>query len=163
MTGPLITADPGANGGLAWGDAESPLGIRKFPETEHDLRDLLVEIQSLWPGVRVPVVIEDNTGFMSGSTGAAASRFRFGENTGVLKGLLIALNFVVHYTRPSAWQRGARIKRKKSSFLGNQTKWKAYLKSEAQRLFPEHSKKITLATSDAVLIYRHARQPDFLP
>ncbi len=109
-----------------------------MPETAHDTAELLRRLQGAFrPGDRA--VMEKVNSMPSDGHMQA---FRFGENFGVLQGLLAGLGIPYDFASPQAWQKrvGALPKEK-----GDR---KNALKAFAQRRYPHL--KVTLATADAL-------------
>lgn len=90
------------------------------------------------------------------------SMFSFGENYGIIQGVLSALNIPYETKSPIEWQRliGITPRTRKNKKTGTEqeskSQWKNRLKSKAQQLFPKI--KITLQIADALLIAEAARR-----
>ena len=79
--------------------------------------------------------------------------FNFGKGVGHLEAITYTLGFELRQIMPQKWQ--------KALSLGNsngmsKTDWKNKLKATAQHLYP--NVKVTLSTSDALLIYHAAHR-----
>ena len=134
--------DPGKNGGLAWGDG-SPgfVFCEKTPATTGEMVNLLRNI-------RPDKASLEQVGGYIGKAQPGSAMFVFGQSFGEFLGSLSALRIEFKLITPQAWQ--------KALALGNsngltKTEWKNKLKRRAEELYPKS--KITLATSDAILIY----------
>lgn len=134
--------DPGKNGGFAWGDGtRGRVECAKVPATTGEMVNLL---RIIAPD---KATLEKVGGYI-GKIQPGAAMFTFGQSFGELRGALAALRIDFSMITPQAWQ--------KSLSLGTstgmpKTEWKNKLKRLAEDLYP--ATKITLATSDAVLIY----------
>lgn len=151
-TNPIILGiDPGKSGGLCWGVAGclSP-ATAHMPESETDLRDLIRDIDN---GER-PVVawLEDLPKFVGKAIPSSTTAVLF-RNDGILRGLLLERGIQLREVGPRKWQSAVGMSGGGAS--ESKTQWKNRLKALAQRLYPKT--KITLSTSDAVLIW-HAAQ-----
>lgn len=122
-----------------------------------------VEIKARARGSRPFAVIEKVGGFMgreAGEGGAPRNRasahtmFQFGVGYGLLRMALIAAGIPFEEVLPRKWQGGLGISPRKKT--EGKTEWKNRLKARAQQLFP--ATKVTLATSDALLLAEYARR-----
>ena len=68
---------------------------------------------------------------------------------------LLALGMPTEKVTPQKWQKVYQLGSSKSY---TKIQWKNKLKAKAQQLFPSLGKKITLSTSDALLIAEYARR-----
>lgn len=92
--------------------------------------------------------IEEVGGFI-GKAQPGSAMFKFGFNAGLIRGMLMALDWRIILVRPAKWQAGLGLGGSKS--CASKADWKKKLKGEAERRFPG-VKGITLATADALLI-----------
>lgn len=144
--------DPGASGGLAWVSASSSQAVA-MPKTERDVWDLFA-----WKGANGQLigaasfaVIEAVHSFPGQGV---ASTFAFGRSYGFLRACLIAAEIPFEEVQPRVWQKVMGIlKRDKDE---SKTAFKNRLKAKAQQLFP--TEKVTLATSDALLLAEYCRR-----
>ena len=136
----FIAIDPGKNGGIAWRDENGVWAI-DMPGTARDLVDALRGICVQFPCVFMECVIERVHAM---PRDGSASAFAFGENFGMLQGVLAALGIPYRFVTPQTWQRkvGALPKEKKDR--------KNAIKEFAQQRHPRL--KITLKTADALAI-----------
>jgi hypothetical protein len=140
----FLGIDPGKSGGVfAFGDLRIPI-IHKCPDTIKDMAELIWEIKSL--DARYYTVIELVHSFPGNGS---VSSFKFGRNYGEWLGILAALSMPYVQVSPNKWMKhfGAMPKEKKDR--------KNHIKHLAQQRFPDL--KITLATSDAVLMALYAK------
>jgi crossover junction endodeoxyribonuclease RuvC len=135
----VIGLDPGASGGIAW-IVDGVADCRKMPETERDIWELLSVLR-----------LRGGTAFIervhSMPKQGVASSFKFGQQYGTLRGMLIGSEIPFEEVTPQRWQKA----------LGCLTKGdKNVSKAKAQQLFPHL--KITHAVADALLIAEYARR-----
>lgn len=146
----LIAIDPGASGGIVFGDptsAKDPV-LENMPETVHDLAELLGDASQEGP---THVFVELVGGYV-GKAQPASSAFVFGEGYGRIQGVLAALSIPFTLIRPQAWQKALSLG--VSTGL-SKSQWKNKLKAKAQQLYPKS--KVTLQTADALLIWHAAK------
>lgn len=159
----FIGIDPGASGGIAW-IKPSGSGAEKMPETDDDIWDMLVgAIGARGVRGRVRVLLEKvgparrrdpETG--KSFTQGVASTFKFGQNYGLLRGMLTAADGVSwDLVVPKKWQAEFSLVIPKSRGL-TPTQKKNEHKAAAQRLFPDI--KVTHARADALLIAEYLRR-----
>lgn len=137
----FVGVDPGASGGMAviWHDGQ--YDAWKMPETEDDVVELLLELQS---ANELFAVLEK---VHSMPKQGVASSFAFGVSYGGLRMALAALKIRREHVTPQKWQKE----------LGCLTKGdKNVSKRRAQELFPKI--KVTHAIADALLIAEYARR-----
>lgn len=151
MSSTTIAIDPGINGAVVWGTGLHDVAFAVMPDTPADIRDLFRDI--LVDGIDPVCHMELVGGFAGNTSGTAHSGFQFGNNNGVLLGILAALEIPVVRHRPQAWQKLLGLS---SSKHLSKSQHKAKLKARAQELFP--GIKVTLKNADALLIYHLACQ-----
>lgn len=137
----FLGVDPGASGGIAviWSGGDG--SAWNMPETEDDIVELLLELQS---ANELFAVIEK---VHSMPKQGVASSFAFGVSYGGLRMALAALKIRREHVTPQKWQKE----------LGCLTKGdKNVSKRRAQELFPKI--KVTHAIADALLIAEYARR-----
>ena len=134
----FIAIDPGKNGGIAWRDASGVQAIA-MPDTVRDLADALRGICAAPDVSQIECVVERVHAM---PRDGSASAFAFGENFGLLQGVLTTLGIPYRFVTPPAWQRkvGTLPKEKKDR--------KNALKAFAQQRHPHLH--VTLKTSDAL-------------
>lgn len=150
----IVAIDPGASGAfceLVNGDVV----MHKMPDTDHDVYNLVTAIfESTPPSDRV-VYLEKVGGFMGSRAGegdekhnmaAAHTMFKFGQNYGFLRGVLTANHCRIELVVPRTWQKDLAI-------AASGVERKRRLKEVAQQRHPDLSKKITLQTCDALLLF----------
>lgn len=137
----LITIDPGKNGGIAFRIAG--VDAVPMPETVHDLvREIERILGSAAPGDDVSAVIER---VHSMPTDAASAAFTFGENFGMIQGVLAALKIPYSFVAPHVWQK------KVGALPKDKAERKRALKAFAQQRYPHVT--VTLKTADALAMY----------
>jgi crossover junction endodeoxyribonuclease RuvC len=152
----LVAIDPGASGGIVFGDPKSSKdpALVNMPETVHDLAEVL----------RDAAVEGDAHAFVElvggyiGKAQPASSAFVFGENYGKIQGVLAALGIPFTLVRPQKWQLALSLGNSKGM---TKSQWKGKLKAKAQQLYPQS--KVTLQTADALLIWHAAKHKHIAP
>ena len=143
-----IGIDPGKSGGVACVTGDFMECI-KCPGTIADMAQLLSMIKEAgkYEGTKALAIIES---VHSMPKQGVKSTFTFGQNYGQWLGILSALKIPYRQVTPNKWMQsfGAMPKDKKDR--------KNHIKHLAQQRYPEQ--KITLATSDAILIAEYCRQ-----
>lgn len=156
-----IGIDPGVSGGIAIID-KNKISALPMPISETDLWDI-IKIYAT-PVVRHPsnngyqayAIMEKVAGMVHSSVGLpnlGSSMFSFGRSYGLCWMALIAAGIPFDLVHPRTWQKSYNISKDKGEAYN---KWKGRLKGVAQRLFPRT--KVTLATSDALLLAEYARR-----
>ena len=142
----FIGIDPGISGGIAiiYNDAYS---VTKCPNTIQEMADVLITLKDQAPNLPMYCIIE-KVHSMPGNSGR--SMFTFGCNYGQWLGILATLRIPYVEVTPNKWVSfyGSRPKDKKDR--------KNHLKHLAQQRYPDV--KITLATSDAMLIAHYLKE-----
>lgn len=155
--------DPGVSGGLAaiWDDQVELLAM---PEDAAGLWHWLrAWTSSEW---NVIACMELVTGWVGGhnreggeeqaeKTNPGAHMFRFGTNNGMLLMGLHAAGISVDVVSPRVWQKAVGVDVREKGI--SSTAWKNVLKQRAIELYPDLKKKITKATSDALLLAHYCR------
>lgn len=151
----ILGIDPGKSGGLCWGPAGClDPATAHMPESETDLRDLIRDIDN--GETDVVAWLEDLPKYTGKNIPSSTIAVLF-RNDGILRGLLLERGIQTNTVHPKKWQSACGMTGGGSS--ESKTQWKNRLKALAQRLYPKT--KITLSTSDAVLIW-HAAQRDLI-
>ena len=142
-----IGIDPGVSGGIACITCEELFTV-KCPETIADMNDKVeaINVVSQHSGYKAYAVIE-SVHSMPGQ--GVASTFKFGKNYGEWLGILAANKIPYIQVTPQKWMKqfGAMPRDKKDR--------KNHIKHLAQQRYPDN--KITLATSDSILIAEYCR------
>ena len=146
----IMGIDPGTNGGIAVLDRDGKvLEVGKMPATPQDILDFLGE----YSGQDVTAALEDVGHGIPGQSSKATATFA--RHNGHLEMALLALGMPTEKVTPQKWQKVYQLGSSKSC---TKIQWKNKLKAKAQQLFPSLGKKITLSTSDALLIAEYARR-----
>lgn len=150
----IIAIDPGKSGGIAFESETGKVLSFSMPETDGDVVSLFDDIPEAYclPQEQITVVIEKVGGF-AGTGQPGSAMFKFGENCGFIRGVVMSHRWRVEMVTPQAWMKALSLGTKSGM---SKTDWKNKLKGEAQRLFPDQ--KVTLKTSDALLILEYARR-----
>lgn len=157
----FLAIDPGASGGLAW-NSFVELSCDKMPKTEKEIVNLICGLTFERP----TVVLEQVGGFI-GKGQPGSSMFSFGENFGLIKGIVLTLGLELITVTPQRWQR-ATIPGKKKDFnyeavlskgkrkgqVVIKNSWKENLCNHASAMFPDL--QVTKQTADALLILNYA-------
>jgi hypothetical protein len=148
----FLGIDPGALGGFALLEGEQ-VRFRKMPAAEEGIWKLLSEDLSLRKpsGGSVQGIIEWISPAMFG-TGKSSMSKLYGSYC-ALRMALRALRIPFLAVKPFVWQRGCGISPRKHG--ENRSRWKQRLRRHACGIYP--NLKITLATSDALLIAHWGR------
>ena len=145
--------DPGANGGIAVMDeAHRVLKVMAMPDTPMDILDALGEYR----GGEAIAYLEDVGHGLPGQSSKATATFA--RHCGHLEMALLALGIRTVKVVPNRWMKMYQLGR---SGDYSKTEWKNRLKAKAQELFPDLGKKVTLKTSDALLICLYGLRQEF--
>ena len=143
-----IAIDPGKSGGFAFVDRYSDVAAEAMPDTEGDIITELADMTYSSESEKV-CIMEVVSGYI-GAPQPGSAMFKFGENYGFLKGVIMSNGFKLHLVRPQEWQKGLGLGNSRGM---KKTAWKNKLKAEAQRLYPHL--KVTMKTADALLILEY--------
>lgn len=144
-----IGVDPGKSGGISCITTKAVdeivnVGLFSMRDkTDHDIWNWLRAITQN----DLCCALLENVHAMPGQ--GVTSMFTFGDGLGFVRGLLVASGVKINKITPQAWQKamGCRTKGDKSVSL-----------AAAQRMYPEISGKITLATADSLLIATYCKR-----
>ena len=142
----FIGIDPGKGGGVAF-IYNDTYYAKKCPNTVSEMADELILLNDMAPDISKYAVIEQ---VHSMPKQGVKSVFTFGQGYGQWLGILATLKIPYIQVTPHKWMvhYGSRPKDKKER--------KNHLKHLAQQRFPNI--KITLATSDAMLLANYLRE-----
>ena len=143
-----IGIDPGKSGGIAVID-DNHIEVKKCPDSVQDMAFLFALILQETPPLHVLVMIEK---VWARPHDGRASVFTFAGNYGQWQGIIASHDITPHYVTPQVWMRAVGCPKK----LKKQVR-KNYLKALAKERFPDLSRKLTLATSDAMMIADYAK------
>lgn len=141
----IIAIDPGKNGGIAIYSSERNqlVEVVKMPPTPQELLSFLRLYQFN------SVCYLEKVGGLPGMGGSAM--FNFGKGFGHIEMALLCAKIPTNEVLPQKWQKFLSLGTKGSK---STSEWKNKLKTRAEQLFP-NAVKITLATSDALLILKY--------
>ena len=143
-----IGIDPGKSGGIAV-ICDNCIEVKKCPETVHDMALLFALTLQETPPSRTLVMIEK---VWARPHDGRASVFTFAGNYGQWQGIVASHEIKPHYVTPQVWMKAMGCPPK----LKKQVR-KNHLKAMAKEMYPKLSKKMTLATADAMLIADYAK------
>ncbi len=151
----IIGIDPGVNGGIAvLDDAGVVIDAVKMPPTMLDIYDYLRGVVSS-DGVCAVCYMEKVGMGMPGQSSKATATFS--RHCGHLEMALLALGVQTYEVTPQKWMKALGMGSSKGY---TKTEWKNKLKGAAQQLFPMLGKKVTLSTSDALLIAVYGKKQE---
>lgn len=141
----IIAIDPGKNGGIAIYSSEKNklIEVVKMPSTPQELLSFLRLYQFN------SVCYLEKVGGLPGMGGSAM--FNFGKGFGHIEMALLCAKIPTNEVLPQKWQKFLSLGTKGSK---STSEWKNKLRTRAEQLFPNVG-KITLATSDALLILKY--------
>ena len=141
-----IGIDPGKGGGIVFINGDKIIEMYKCPNTIQDMAELLEPYKVSWDSnIDVIAYIEQVHAF---PTDGRSSAFKFGVNYGIWQGLLGANRIETRFIAPQVWMKSLELPKSK-------LERKRKIKSIAQKVIDNQKvlkKKVTLNTSDAVLI-----------
>lgn len=135
----VIAIDPGKNGGIAWRTTNGPVFVEPMPATVHDLVILISRI--VGPFGAGDCIIE-RVHSMPHDSGKAA--FSFGENFGMIQGVLASFGVAYRFVTPQQWQK------KLGALPADKADRKRAIREMMQQRHPYLLKKLTLKTADAL-------------
>lgn len=152
----ILAIDPGAKGGLVYGDCERPTAVNMPPELDTEeglikLHNLILHIRSEFPNIHA--VVEKVGGYV-GVDQPASSAFKFGSADAAVKAMLIAAGIRRTLVAPITWQNKLELPKRPKTPKGK-AQHKRDLRDLAKTLFP--TGRVTLDTADAYLIYHLKR------
>ena len=141
-----IGIDPGKGGGIVFINGDKIIEMYKCPNTIQDMAELLEPYKVSWDSnIGVIAYIEQVHAF---PTDGRSSAFKFGVNYGIWQGLLGANKIETKFIAPQVWMKSLELPKSK-------VERKRKIKIIAQKVIDNQKvlkKKVTLNTSDAVLI-----------
>ena len=141
-----IGIDPGKGGGIAFVNGEQIIEMYKCPKTIQEMAELLEPYRLSWDSnIKVTAYIEQVHAF---PTDGRSSAFKFGVNYGIWQGLLGANKIETKFIAPQVWMKSLELPK-------NKVERKKEINRVAQSVIDAQgrlNKKVTLHTSDAVLI-----------
>ena len=141
-----IGIDPGKGGGIAFINKDQIIEMYKCPNTIPEMAELLEPYKLSWDSnIKVTAYIEQVHAF---PTDGRSSAFKFGVNYGIWQGLLGANKIETKFIAPQVWMKSLELPK-------NKVERKREIKRVAQAVIDAQghlNKKVTLHTSDAILI-----------
>ena len=147
-----IGIDPGAGGGIAVIDEEDNIKAYKCPQSSEDMALLFEVLIGNSPPESIRLLMER---VWARPTNAVRAAFSYGVNYGQWLGISSSHEIKMNTVIPTEWIRWIGCPKALKSVIR-----KRWLKEKAQELYPE-IKRVTLKTSDAILITRYAKEEFF--
>lgn len=147
----IIAVDPGVNGGIVW-DEDGAVNAIKMPPTPLDVVVFLQRIGIKTAGQVVELHLESPStgGWGKAGLSSIAKLFR---NVGGIEHAGLMIGWKVNLVDPRKWQKAHGLAKVAGE---GKTAWKNRLKAKAGELYPDSY--VTLATSDALLLYNAAKR-----
>lgn len=151
-----IGIDPGgSSGGIAiikvFDDGKEEVHLQAFNKlTEQELMQWIKFL--IVPSIRKGEVSQSNIHCViekvhSMPAQGISSAFSFGENYGLIRGIIMSMYISFDFVTPQSWMKAFGMKKNKTE---SQTEWKKRLRQLAQSKYP--NEKVTANTADALLI-----------
>ena len=147
-----IGIDPGAGGGIAVIDDENNIKAYKCPQSSEDMSVLFQICMGDTAPENIRLLMER---VWARPTNAVRAAFSYGVNYGQWLGISSSHEIKMNTVIPTEWIRWIGCPKALKSVIR-----KRWLKEKAKELYPE-IKRVTLKTSDAILITRYAKEEYF--
>ena len=147
-----IGIDPGAGGGIAVIDKEDSIKAYKCPQSSEDMALLFEVLIGDTPPENIRLLMER---VWARPTNAVRAAFSYGVNYGQWLGVASSHEIKMNTVIPTEWIRWIGCPKALKSVIR-----KRWLNEKAQELYPE-IKRVTLKTSDAILITKYAKEEYF--
>ena len=147
-----IGIDPGKGGGIVFIEKDGSISAYKCPDKVFDMSMLFQNIIGITPPDDVKLLMER---VWARPTNATRAAFTYGVNYGQWLGIAASHEIKMYTTLPNEWIKW--IGCPKGLAVTERKRW---LKDKAKELYP-NLKKVTLATSDAILICHYAKEEYF--
>ena len=147
-----IGIDPGAGGGIAVINEEDSIKAYKCPQSSEDMALLFQVLIGDTPPENIRLLMER---VWARPTNAVRAAFSYGVNYGQWLGVASSHEIKMNTVIPTEWIRWIGCPKALKSVIR-----KRWLKEKAQELYPE-IKRVTLKTSDAILITKYAKEEYF--
>ena len=147
-----IGIDPGAGGGIAVIDENNNIKAYKCPSSSEDMALLFEVLIGDTPSDDIKLLMER---VWARPTNAVRAAFSYGVNYGQWLGVASSHEIKMNTVIPTEWIRWIGCPKSLKSVIR-----KRWLKEKAQELYPE-IKRVTLKTSDAILITKYAKEEYF--
>lgn len=149
----MIIVDPGTAGGIVIEHGTGVVTATPMPATKGDILNVLTPPFAIAGGPPEDAYLEELVKY-TGRNMPSSSMSVYASNHGFIEGVLMTFGYRLVIVPPKKWQKALGLGSAQSH--SSRTAWKNHLKNRAQQLFPKL--KVTLATSDALLMYEAARQ-----
>ena len=147
-----IGIDPGISGGIAVIDEKNEIKAHKCPRSSDDMALLFQMCIGNTPTDKIRLVMER---VWARPTNAVRAAFSYGVNYGQWLGITATHEVIMNTTLPLEWIQWVGCPKALKKNI--RKKW---LKERAIELYPS-IKRVTLATSDAILITHYAKEEYF--
>ena len=147
-----IGIDPGISGGLAVINENGSIKAYKCPSSSEDMSVLFQICMGDTAPENIRLLMER---VWARPTNAVRAAFSYGVNYGQWLGISSSHEIKMNTVIPTAWIRRIGCPKAIKSVIR-----KRWLKEKAKELYPE-IKRVTLKTSDAILITRYAKEEYF--
>ena len=147
-----VGIDPGKSGGIACIDEDGEMKAYKCPDSSEDMAILFEVIIGDTPPSNIKLLMER---VWARPTNAVRAAFSYGTNYGQWLGIAASHEVKMNTAIPSDWIRWIGCPKALKSVIR-----KRWLKDKAKECYPK-LKKITLKTSDAILITKYAKEDYF--
>ena len=147
-----IGIDPGAGGGIACIDEEGKITAHKCAQSSEDMALLFQVLIGNTAPENIKLLMER---VWARPTNAVRAAFSYGTNYGQWLGISASHEIKMNTVIPSEWIRWIGCPKALKSVIR-----KRWLKEKAQEIYPE-IKRVTLKTSDAILITKYAKEEYF--
>jgi len=147
MSKTILGIDPGKSGGIAVCKRGLIVEFHKYPKTIRDAYYILYEICNNWSGSQI-AYLEQVHAF---PTDARSSAFKFGVNYGIWQGLLEGFQIECKLVAPQLWMKPLGLPKDKQN-RKHRLKTLAQNVIDKQNVPMENKKRVTLNTSDAIII-----------
>ena len=147
-----IGIDPGISGGIAVIDEKNKITAYKCPKTTDETALLFQIILGTTAPSKIKLLMER---VWARPTNAVRAAFSFGVNYGQWLGIASSHEIKMNTTLPLEWMKAVHCPKALKKDVR-----KRWLKQKAIELYP-YVNKVTLATSDAILITHYAKEEYF--
>jgi hypothetical protein len=147
-----IGIDPGKSGGIAIIDEEGKMTAYKCPSSSEEMALLFQILIGSTPAAEISLLMER---VWARPTNAVRAAFSYGVNYGQWLGIAASHEVQMNTSIPVNWIKWVGCPKALKKDVR-----KRWLKEKARELYPDVN-KLTLATSDAILITHYAREEYF--
>ena len=147
-----IGIDPGKSGGIAIVDEEGEMKAYKCPDSSEEMAILFQILIGSTPAAEIRLLMER---VWARPTNAVRAAFSYGVNFGQWLGIVATHEVQMNTVIPVGWIKWVGCPKALKKDVR-----KRWLKEKARELYPDVN-KLTLATSDAILITHYAKEEYF--